>query len=87
MTGNEKLLGIYFKKLFFQSVLVFIDHFYRYRYPRYFIYSYCMWRHVRTCNSIIFTVYRKSLFIYEEFFSVDYGFYCTKNKSCVSHLN
>ena len=48
MTGNEKLCKIYFKKLFFQNVLAFIDLFYRYHYIGYFIYSDCMWRHVYT---------------------------------------
>ena len=42
VTGKEKLCKIYFKKLFFENVLVFIDPFYRYHYIRYFIYSDCM---------------------------------------------
>ena len=50
-----KICKIYLKKLFLQNVLVFIDLFYRYYYPRYFIYSDCMWRHVcTTYNSITF---------------------------------
>ena len=52
MTENEELCKIYLKKLFFQNVLVFIDLFYRYHCPLYFIYSNFMWRHVcTTCNS------------------------------------
>ena len=44
------------RKLFFQNVLVFIDVFYRYRYPHYFIYSDCVGRHMcTTCNAQIFT--------------------------------
>ena len=53
MTGNEKLCKIYFKKLFFQNVLAFIDLFYRYHYIRYFFYSDCMWRRV-------YNIYRTS---------------------------
>ena len=53
--GNEKLCKIYFKKLFFQNVLAFIDVFYRYHYIHHFIYLDCMWHHVCTiCNSIVF---------------------------------
>ena len=48
VTGNEKLYEIYFKNLYFQNVFAFIDPFYRYHYIRYFIYSYCMLRHVCT---------------------------------------
>ena len=44
VTGNEKLCRIYFKKLFFQNVLAFINLFYWYHYIRYFIYSVCMGR-------------------------------------------
>ena len=46
MTGNGKLCKIYFKNLFLQNVLAFIDLFYWYHYICYFIYSDCMWRHV-----------------------------------------
>ena len=56
VTGNEQLFKIYFKKMFFQNVLVVIDLFHRYHYIRYFIYSDCMGRHVCTIsNSLIFT--------------------------------
>ena len=51
-----KIMQNLFKKLFFQKFQVFIDLFYRYDYPRYFIYPDCMWRHMcATCNSLIFT--------------------------------
>ena len=46
MTGNGKLCKIYFKRLFFQNVLAFIDLFYWYHYICYFILSDCMWRHL-----------------------------------------
>ena len=53
MTNYAKFVK---KKQFFQNVLVFVNLFYRYNYPRYFIYSDWMWRHVcATCNSLIFT--------------------------------
>ena len=80
VTGYEKLCKINFKKLFFQNVLAFIDLFYRYHYPRYFIYSDCMWCHVRTtCTSMIFAQStEKKLFFLEtifSIFSVDHDFY------------
>ena len=70
VTGNEKLCKIYFKKLFFQNVLVFIDLFYRSHYPRYFIYSDGMWRHMfTTCNSINFhSLQKKELFSMKSFY-------------------
>ena len=46
MTGNGKLCKIYFKRLFLQNVLAFIDLFYWYHYICYFIFSDCMWHHV-----------------------------------------
>ena len=46
MTGNGKLCKIYFKRLFLQNVLAFIDLFYWYHYISHFIFSNCMWRHV-----------------------------------------
>ena len=46
MTGNGKLCKIYFKRLFLQNFLAFIDLFYWYHYICYFIFSDCMWRHV-----------------------------------------
>ena len=62
--GNEKFCKIYLKKLFCRSDLVFIDIFYRYREPRYFIYSDFMWRHVWTCNAEIFTQSTEKVFLY-----------------------
>ena len=85
MTGNEKLCKIYIKN-YFQNVLAFIDLFYTYHYPRYFFFSYCMWRHVcTTCNSNLFIVYRKKIF-YEEFFLQTIAF-VRKNKGGVLNLN
>ena len=46
MTGNGKLCKIYFKRLFLQNFLAFIDFFYWYYYICYFIFSDCMWHHV-----------------------------------------
>ena len=57
VTGNENLFKIYFKKTIFQDVFVFIDLFYRYHYPLYFVYSDCKWHHVcTTCNSRFFSI-------------------------------
>ena len=67
MAGNEKFWKIYLKKLFSQNVWVFIDLFYKYHYPLYFIYSNCMWRHVcttKTCNSIILHSLQKKKLIF-----------------------
>ena len=87
MTGNEKLCKIYFKKLFFQGVLVFIDLFYRYHYPRHFTYSDCMWRHgCTTCNLILLHSLQKNIFsVHKEFFLWIMAF-IRKNKGDVSHL-
>ena len=72
MTGNEKFLKFFLKKLFFQDVLVFIDLFYRYYYLLYFIYSDCILRHVcTTWFSIIFTSSTEK----KLFFSI-MGFFC-----------
>ena len=46
MTRNRKLCKIYFKRLFLQNFLAFIDLFYWYHYICYFIFSDCMWCHV-----------------------------------------
>ena len=46
MTRNGKLCKIYFKRLFLQNVLAFIDLFYWHHYICYFIFSDCMWHHV-----------------------------------------
>ena len=79
MTGNEKLWEIYFKKLFFQNGLVFIDLFDRYHYIRYFIYSDCPWRNVCTIICVFnkfYIVYSKKIFFcYNEFFSVEHIWY------------
>ena len=45
--------------MFYFYVLAFIDLFYRYHYPRYFIYSDCMGRHV--CNNSYFNNFYHSL--------------------------
>ena len=70
------------KKLFLQNVLVFINLFYRYYYPRYFIYSDYVWRHMCTrCNSIIIFTWStetKHFFFCIEIFSVDHGPYSKK---------
>ena len=69
LTGNEILCKIYFKRLFSRNVQVFIDLFYRYHYPLYFIYSDCMWRHVcAICNSLLFIQStEKNLFFFNSF--------------------
>ena len=46
MTGNGKLCKIYFKRLFLQNFLAFIDLFYWYHYICYFTFSDCLWHHV-----------------------------------------
>ena len=53
-----------FKKLFFPNVLFFIFIFCGYHYPRYFLYSDCMWPQVCTsCNLIFFTEATKKTFL------------------------